>query len=367
MVRRFCPKCGKSVDTLVQTENGLFCQDCANALFPSIKIGDRFDLYQCSMCGKASSTGAPESWIVIGEEDSHDRLREIILRLFLLKSISKFDVQVDIEIPESVGGQDKYPPFDASVTIHSPENENKLTKFSIFVKPHYVVCANCSRRRGHYFTATVQVRGDLLADSSVKEKLFEEIQNYAKDLEEKNESMFVSKVVQERQGFDLQVSTRYMANLLSAYIKKKYGARLEETKRLMGLGEDGGEVYRHTIAVHLLPIKKNFVVLYDGEPCLVQGINSKITTFFGLARKITFRKENKVLFSHPPKIIATPENFLKFEIISEDQTFIHLINNQTGVTISEIKSVLPQNIQVGSTISGIKVDDKTYYFSQSED
>ncbi len=366
MVRRFCPKCGKSVDSLVQTENGLFCQECANESLPPIKIGDRFDFYQCVMCEKASASGVPDSWIVISQGDPGNRLREIILRLFLLKSISKLDVQVDIEVPENLGEGDKCPPFTAFIMVHSPENEDKSSKFTVFVKPNYVVCTNCSRRRGHYFTATVQIRGELLSEGPVKEKLLDEIQMYAKDLEEKNDSMFISKVIQERQGFDLQVSTRYMANLLAAYVKKKYGAKLEETKRLMGLGEDGGEVYRHTIAVHLLPYKKNFVILYDGEPCLVEGINGKITTLFGLERKITFRRENKALFSHPPKIIATPENFLKFEVISEDMTFIHLIDNQTGATISEIKSVIPHNIHIGSTISGIKQNDKIFYFSQPE-
>src|SRR4030042_6236029 len=134
----------------------------------------------------------------------------------------------------------------------------------------------------------------------------------------------------------------------------------------MGLGEDGGEVYRYTILVHLLPYKKDFVIFFEGEPCLVVGINSKITTLFGLERKITFRRENKVLFSHPPKIIATPGNFLTFELISEDQTFLHLIDTHTGATISELKSNFPQKLPIGSTIYGIRVNDKTFFFSQIE-
>ncbi len=366
LVRRFCPKCGKSVDSLVQTENGLFCQDCAKASVPPMKIGDRFDFYQCVICNKVSPSGTPDSWVVISPGDSQDRMRELILRLFLLKSLSKLDLQADIEIPENIGAAEKCQPFDAFITLYSADNENPLSKVSIFVKPHYVVCTNCSRRRGHYFTATVQIRGELLADSVVKEKLLDEILKYAKELEIKNETMFISKVVQERQGFDLQVSSRYMASLLSTYIKKRYGAKLEESKRLMGLGEDGGEEYRHTIAVHLLPFRKNFIINFEGEPCLVEGINAKVITLFGLKRRIIFRKETKTLFSHPPKTIASPENFLKFEIISEDKTFFHLLDHQTGATISEDKAILPRDVLLGSTIFGIRMNDKTFYFSQPE-
>ncbi|OLS13852.1 MAG: NMD3 family protein [Promethearchaeota archaeon CR_4] len=366
MVRRFCPKCGKSVDTLVQTENGLFCEECANALLPLIQIGDRFDFYECGICKRVSATGSSDSWIPIGQQDPQNRLQEIILRLFLLKSIAKLDVQVDIDIPADIGGSEKCPPFDAYISIKSSKNEEKMSKFTVFVKPHYVVCTNCSRRRGHYFTATLQIRGELLSDSTMKENLLNEVEKYAKDLEGKNQEMFVAKVVQERQGFDLQLSTLHMALLLSTHIKNKYGAKLEESKRLMGLGEDGGEVYRYTILVHLLPYKKDFVIFFEGEPCLVVGINSKITTLFGLERKITFRRENKVLFSHPPKIIATPGNFLTFELISEDQTFLHLIDTHTGATISELKSNFPQKLPIGSTIYGIRVNDKTFFFSQIE-
>ncbi len=366
LVRRFCPKCGKSVDSLVQTENGFFCQDCAKASLPPLKIGDRFDYYQCVICNKVSGSGAPDSWIAISQEDPQDRIRELILRLFLLKSIAKLDLQADIEIPENIGEEEKCQPFDAFITLYSPENENPLSKVSIFVKPHHIVCTNCSRRRGHYFTATVQIRGELLSDSTVKEKFLDEILKYAKDLECKNETMFVSKVVQERQGFDLQVSSRYMASLLSTYVKKRYGAKLEESKRLMGLAADGGEEYRHTIAVHLLAFRKNSIILFEGEPCLVEGINAKVTTLFGLERRITFRKETKIFFSHPAKTIASPENFLKFEIISEDKTFFHLLDHQTGATISEDKAILPRDVLLGSTIFGIRMNDKTFYFSQRE-
>ncbi len=366
LVRRFCPKCGKSVDSLVQTENGLFCQDCAKESLPPLKIGDRFDFYQCVECGKFSGSGASDTWVPIGQEDPQERMQELILRLFLLKFICKLDLQADIEIPENIGETVKCQPFNAFVTLYSPGNETPLSKVTIFVKPHYVVCTNCSRRRGHYFTATVQIRGELLLDTTVKEKLIDDVMAYAKDLECKNETMFISKVVQERQGFDLQVSTRYMASLLSAYIKKKHGAKLEESKRLMGLGEDGGEVYRYTIAVHLLPFKKSFIIEFEDEPCLVEGINAKVTTLFGLKRRITFRKETKTFFSHTPKILATPENFVQFEIISEDKTFLHLIDHQTGATISEDKAVLPRNVQIGSKIFGIRTNDKNFYFSQPE-
>ena len=366
MVRRFCPKCGKSVNELIQTDRGLFCKQCVDMSVPIIKIGDRFDFYQCTLCGKVSATGSRDSWIGIDQNDPRERLREILLRLYVQKYIKTANLNVDLKIPENIGQQEKIPPFEALLFVEFPGNENKSAKFSIFVKPHYSVCTNCSRRRGHYFTATVQIRGNLLSNISVREDLLDEIQKYTNDLEEKNESMFVSKVIQERQGFDLQVSTRFMANLIATYIKKKYGAKLEETKRLMGIGDDGGEIYRHTIAVHLLPYRKNFVVGFEDEPCLVQKINGKTTIFFSLKRKIIFRKENKMLFSRPIKILAIPENFLRFEIISEEQSFFHLTNLQTGATFIEMKSNLPQNLQIGSQIFGVQVNDKIFYFMKFE-
>ena len=107
-------------------------------------LDDRFDYYECVSCHKASATGL-EPWISLEEKDPKDRLRELILRLFLLRYFKNARVQADIDFPDHITLKEKAPPFEASILIEECEGDHpRVQEHTLFVKPHYAVCLTCS-------------------------------------------------------------------------------------------------------------------------------------------------------------------------------------------------------------------------------
>ena len=347
------------MDSLTQTESGYCCDECAGLTSPAIPLDDRFDFYECVTCQKVSLTGV-DPWTALKETDPQDRMREIVLRLFVLRQLRCIDAQFDAVIPDFVTSQEKAPPFQAEIIIEQGRGDHPIVQtHPLFVKPHYTVCKTCSRKSSNYFTATVQIRGEPLSDASLYETILEDLQRFTEDLEKKNEQNFVNKVIEKPFGIDLQLSTYDFAILVANHVKQRYGAKLEESKHLMGRGgETGGELYRHTIAVRLLPFQKHYAILYDGELCIVRNFQSKFIHLYSLSRKLEFKIEVKYVFASPVQIIAKPADFLQFEVISDDQEFLHLTNPQNGATVTALKTDFEVIPSIGSMIYAVSYQEK---------
>ena len=359
MVNRFCPQCGKSVDTLIQTESGFCCDECAGLSGPEIPLEDRFDFHECVTCHKVSLSGA-DPWISLTEADPQDRMRELILRLFVLRHLRCVDAQVDINFPDFVTAQGKSPPFEAEIIIeegHAPKVQNHV----LFVKPHYTVCKTCSRKSSNYFTATVQIRGEPLSNPTVTETILSDLRRFTAEVENKSEQMFVNKIIEKKFGIDFQLSTYDFATLVANHIKQRYGAKLEESKHLMGKGDSGVELYRHTIAVRLLPFQKHYAIFFENEVCIVRNFQSKFIQLYSLTRNLDLKIEAKYVFAGPVQIIAKPSEFLQFEVISDDEEFLHLMNRQNGETVTALKSTFDVVPLIGALLFAVTYEGKLYF------
>lgn len=103
------------------------------------------------------------------------------------------------------------------------------------------LCPRCARESGGYYEAVIQIRGkDAYAHA-------EEVARMV--AREKGEYNFVSKVVNRKEGIDLYVGSKKVAEKVARKIERRYGIKPVRSYTLV-TERDGKRLYRLTVALH---------------------------------------------------------------------------------------------------------------------
>jgi nonsense-mediated mRNA decay protein 3 len=119
-------------------------------------------------------------------------------------------------------------------------------------------CRDCSRQRGSYFEAIVQLRARKRQPS---EEEVDETLELADNIVSSSSS-FISKVDYVKGGVDLYMGKVSDGRALAALLSNKYGARTGETKSQAGR-KDGKDIYRTTFLVRLPQFGKGDLISYE--------------------------------------------------------------------------------------------------------
>ncbi len=189
-----CPRCGKP------TLNEGLCDDCLIEV-EGIKYKD-FKLVMCSVCGRVlyKNKWRDPSYI------------ERIVREKIDKDWEILDIKVNKKLVVSVGRKD----FVGNLVFNIDKR----------------VCPSCSKKRGDYYEAILQVRGNKAKDIVEKEKRSEQIY----------------KVVSQKNAMDYYFYLSKDAKLMLRKLKKRLNGEVKITRKLHSFDKQKSKkIYRLTI------------------------------------------------------------------------------------------------------------------------
>ncbi|MCI4357802.1 MAG: 60S ribosomal export protein NMD3 [Thermoplasmata archaeon] len=242
MPEEFCVVCGR---TDVSTEAGV-CADCYAGRQALVKVPERPKVVLCPTCGArmlgAHWEGRGRSPTLLGAEDLYAFLNpdpEVAIRTVEWTEDSRHPLLREVE-----------------GTVHLRFRGTERTqRVAMTVKIEHRTCEDCSRRSGHYFTATIQLRGmeDRLREKSpqLRERLMRAWESALP--EARPEWQRALSWFEERpEGYDFYLTDTLSARSLARLMKSRLSARLKESATLWGR-KNGQDVYRVTLCLRVPP------------------------------------------------------------------------------------------------------------------
>jgi len=272
-MRGFCYRCGIE-DELIE---GL-CPVCYAMENPLIEIPEVVEIEVCHLCGSYKR----KVWQSPKGHDAYEILDEIAY--FATKdSIKKHHPDIEVEIiphePKQLPGG-KRSRVEIPVTVIATgklagEKEEREERKDITVYLKMVQCPRCSRYKSSYYVATLQVRAmnRFLTDEEVEELDRFVREEVAKRLE-KDRMAFITKFTRLKEGIDYQMGSMGGARNIAQAIKARYGGKITETAKLVGVDKDTGKnQYRITVVVRIPEYKIGDVVEYNEKLHVVTSMN----------------------------------------------------------------------------------------------
>lgn len=225
MKEKFCPKCGKETEELVE---GL-CSDCFREE-NEMEIPGKLEIDICKYCGRIKTGG---SWRECSVEEAVEEE--------LKKVMNPEEGVSEIEVSRE-GGEDN----EFKVSVKSQKSGVELgSEGFIEVEPDKGVCETCSGKISGYYEAVLQIRGET-------GKVRKALNIAAKAMEEsRNDSAFVSDVEEVKNGVNLFVGSQSAAKQISRRLSSAFKVERKSSKTLCGQ-EEGQKKYRSTYLIRIL-------------------------------------------------------------------------------------------------------------------
>ena|GEM_PF-986362 len=278
-----------------------------------------FKIKRCKYCGRVFT----DRW------SDRDIQEEELIDIYLKRHFGNGDIDY-----ESSGDY-----FNRKVKYEFRHSNGQISKGEFFIKTSYHSCPSCSKKRGNYFEAIIQLRG-------AHEK-FIEIIDFVKDTidSQKNPEIFITKVEKKKEGYDLYISNKEYAKNMSKRIIDKYGGTIIESNSLVGRKE-GRDLYRFTYAVRIPEFSYLDLIKFNGRNWVVSGIHGNDISLIELGtNNLRHFKLNDVEDS---KILLRKEDYKKAEVLYTQGETTYIINpfNYKEVAIKKIDNV--ESILVGN-------------------
>ena len=338
----FCVKCGSEEGNVA---DGL-CIDCFLNGRKVLTLPHHVDLFICANCAEYKSG---DRWVKKEPDDAI--LDAAIGESMIIKEASIIDVgamkveqdpsnfAVNVEASFDIGG---YITEDSASTTVRIKN---------------TVCKRCSRQLGSYYESIVQVRSGAkdLPDQLGGEVLVR-VQNFVEAQAKFNRQIFITKIERVQGGIDVYLSSISLGKSVTKDLVDTYCAETKESAKLVGMTDDGQDMYRITYLVRLPDFHEGDVVIFEGRYYKLQRV-------FGSGGKlvdlITFM-ERSVKKSDMPtfKIHEKYEDLRDATVISRSPDELQIMDPR-NYSVSEIK--IPTMTDVGDTVKVTDIEDVLYF------
>jgi len=244
----FCIRCGREA-----VEGGVLCAECISIRRPSSSLPPVMHFHICPSCGRIREG---KDWLS-AEEMRQSMIREIRKSIQLEGGVVLRELEVG-ELPVE-GAED----IEVSISVLDGGTIRHETLFSR-VSIDGDMCPSCSRRSGHYYESTIQLR----TEGRAREGLLEEAAQFLKELcelyEKERPDFFISALRRTQGGFDFQLSSSTAAFSIAREAAQHLGCSIVSTRKLYGR-RGGKEVYRTTYLLRIMPYRKGDSVEYNGR------------------------------------------------------------------------------------------------------
>lgn len=241
---------------------------------------------------------------------------------------------VDWEVPEF--SLEKGEHLVECTAIATVEDEELELKFPVFVRTRHQICQSCSRQRGDYYEAILQLRSDLpdakddmpavlvLAD----ERILELVESLGKG----DKNAFITKSVRVKGGIDYYIGSGRLAKSMAKRMKESMACSIAESSSLVGMKE-GRELYRWTILVRLPLIKTGDIVEFKKRLYEVDSMGKKNMAIRDL---VTGQKSN-LKGPDQLKLVASRENLEKALVVSQSEKDVQILDPVSMKTVTVLR------------------------------
>jgi len=277
MPNRFCAICGKDI-----TENAPhygMCLECYLKENPLFKLVEKLSFKVCIDCGGYTKK---EDWINPKENDIFYIIEEAIFNFLLKPYLRKENIDFKISIDEDsliFSSNDLIKSLDLTVYGILKNNINIKNEQKIKVNINYDLCQNClNLRGGTYFLSIIQLRVKDKNYFSLIKEVLDNMQKYVEKLFEKDQKQYITKIVDQKNGVDLYLSTNELMNHIISLLRGNYHFILTRSKKLVGRDTQRGKnLYRLKTLIKFLPIYKNDLILIGNKKYFVESITKNKT------------------------------------------------------------------------------------------
>ncbi len=219
---KFCPKCGKDTQEL---HAGL-CSDCFLAKTGMTdKIPVKISVGNCKMCGRMFAGDGRF-------DDVESAVEGVLHKILKQKEIADASYRIV--------GSNVHVTVDLKV-----DGLEKEVNIDVPLVQKYIICNMCSLQKASYFNSTIQVRA---STKELERKIVAEIKDEILRMNRKDKYSFVSGEAALKEGTDLYIGSKSVANKVVRMIQERYGAEVKKSRKLYGLIE-GKKSYRDTVLV----------------------------------------------------------------------------------------------------------------------
>ncbi|MAF51080.1 MAG: hypothetical protein CMH64_03220 [Nanoarchaeota archaeon] len=238
MKAKFCVKCGTEENLINEFCRG--CFSCENTLLKHFK-----DL-KIVICHNCKNYLYRNSWQEKLSDDLTTCIKEVTKELFSKKIVINSDVdlnnlEIEVEVPKKLKvSRGNFVNLNLGVDVAGEIEKVKMEEhYEVPLKIQFSMCNNCKRSGGKYFEAKLQIRPK-------DEKILEYVKEYC----DGRKNLFISKIEEIKQGYDLYMNSQKETRSLGNLLRKRFNGEVKESKKLFGR-KDGRDVYRATVLFRL--------------------------------------------------------------------------------------------------------------------
>ncbi|MFW9771045.1 MAG: NMD3-related protein [Promethearchaeota archaeon] len=302
MPHRFCAICGINIKK--DSPHVGLCLSCFLKENPLFDIPTNFDIKICPDCGSYSKR---EEWIQVDANDIFSIIEQAVSRFLLkpyLKS-EKISFRLDYSKPSfEYTSEDRLCYLQINIRGQLKDDEKINSEQIIKVNINYELCKNClNLRSGSYFLSILQLRvSNEIFFNLIKEAL-DYIQLYVEKLFERDKKQYISKVLDQKYGLDLMLSTNELLNHIISHLRNKFHFILKRTKKLIGRDiQKGKNIYRLKSLVRFLPFRKNDIIEIENHKYIIDNITKN---------KIVLKNEDNQKLVEGYSFFFSQKNFFK--------------------------------------------------------
>lgn len=333
--RMFCIRCGRDA-----VEGTVFCADCLSSGAPLASAPDLIAFQLCPSCGKVKRGG---SWVLPGDFGAHIR-SEIRRAVTVSGDASLAGFEISGLHPEE-NSSDAV--LTLSVLTHGVHKEEQLR---MRVRVESSTCPTCSRRSGHYFESTIQIRSLGAERAEVIDRVLSYVLKLCEGYEKTEKGFFVSSVKKTKGGVDVALSSNTVGAAVAKKAANAFGSELVSTRKLFGR-KNGKEIYRTTFLVRAAMFNPGDYVELEGSYYRVSKSASIIVlapVSGGETVRMTPSQSEKLRYMGGREL----EDWA--EVISEDEGSVKVIDPRT---LDEVTVRTSVSVPRGSRIRVIHADE----------
>ena len=343
----FCVECGREEELI-----GSLCRECYSKKHSIVSLADHVDLTLCAHC---SAMESEKGWKDIGSiREAVEAAVERALNLSKDARVTDLKVQVSQKDERN---------FQADVEVLlSVEGKEFERKLATIVRLKRGSCPECSKQKGSYYEAILQVRRP---GRSLPERTDAEVERFVKDrvasIRKSSREIFLSKVERVKGGLDFYFSTIPAARTIAREIEDSMCAEYKESSSLWGR-RDGKEIYRMTFMVRFQGFAPGDVIEHDSELYYVTGMSR------GMVRGVDIAKgeERAIRLKDPGggcSLVRPRSEILKAVVVADRGEELQILDPETMKTLDVRKP--PGFSRKGEQVRLVKTNAGPFVLSDS--
>jgi nonsense-mediated mRNA decay protein 3 len=250
---RFCYRCGALEEDSGPLIDGL-CQRCFSKENRLLRAPVELEVTVCGRCG-AHKLG--KQWHQAAEGDVLlNAARATVLSAIRLARLTPAGMKLlspaeapDVELSIEPKPKEGLIEVRARGKVHELQVEPQIDEAHVKFELKRTTCDVCRLKSAHHYEAILQVRGELVGKkrSGVRSAL----ERLADEEGKRERKAFISSIEERKEGIDFYVNPVALARRMAALLKSEFGARVEESAKLIGQTRDGRRKFKFSILAKL--------------------------------------------------------------------------------------------------------------------